>query len=85
VKVDAYPFHQFGTLRARVQTVLPGVGTDSSFRVRLELLESSLTSRGESLPLFPGLAVQADLLTARRTLLDLLLQSRAPAAQRERP
>ena len=85
VKVDAYPFHEFGTLRARVQAVLPGVGTDSSFRVRLELLESSLTSRGESLPLFPGLAVQADLLTARRTLLDLLLQSRAPAAQRGRP
>lgn len=79
VKVDAYPFHEFGTLPARVLTVLPGLGTDNSFTVRLELLETTIGTRGERLPLFPGLAVQADLLTGRRRLLDLLLESRSPA------
>lgn len=80
IKVDAYPFHEFGTLPARVLTVLPGLGTDNSFTVRLELLQTTLGS--QRLPLFPGLAVEAELLTARRRLLDLLLDSRASAAAR---
>ena len=81
IKVDAYPFHEFGTLAARVQTVLPALGTDNSFTVKLQLLDTSIGTRGERLPLFPGLAVQAELLTATRRLLDLLLESRAPAAR----
>lgn len=81
IKVDAYPFHEFGTLAARVQTVLPALGTDNSFTVKLQLLDTSIGTRGERLPLFPGLAVQAELLTAKRRLLDLLLESRAPAAR----
>lgn len=80
IKVDAYPFHEFGTLPARVLTVLPGLGTDNSFTVRLQLLETTLGARGERLPIFPGLAVQADLMTARRRLLDVLFESRAEAA-----
>ena len=81
IKVDAYPFHEFGTLAARVETVLPALGTDNSFTVRLHLLDTSIGHRGERLPLFPGLSVQADLLTARRRLIDLLLDSRAPSAR----
>ncbi len=81
IKVDAYPFQEFGTLAARVQTVLPALGTDTSFLVKLELLETTIGSRGERLPLFPGLAVNAELMTARRRLIDLLLESRAPAAR----
>ena len=81
IKVDAYPFHEFGTLAARVETVLPALGTDNSFTVRLHLLDTSIGHRGERLPLFPGLSVQAELLTARRRLIDLLLDSRAPSAR----
>lgn len=84
IKVDAYPFHEFGTLPARVLAVLPGLGTDNSFTVRLELLETHLGHRGERLPLFPGLAVRAELLTARRRLLDLILESRATATPSNR-
>ncbi|MDP2318392.1 MAG: HlyD family efflux transporter periplasmic adaptor subunit [Acidobacteriota bacterium] len=87
IKVDAYPFHQFGTLAARVQTVLPALGTGNSFTVKLQLLDTSIGTRGEALPLFPGLAVQAELLTARRRLLDLLLDSRgaSPTRPPDRP
>ena len=42
VKVEAYPFQQFGTLRGRVRTVLPGLGRDNNFIVRLELLGHAL-------------------------------------------
>ncbi len=78
IKVDAYPFHEFGTLPARVQTVLPALGRDNSFTVKLQLLRTTIGTRGEQLPLFPGLSVQAEVLTAKRRLIDVLLNSRAP-------
>jgi hypothetical protein len=76
IKVDAFPFQQFGTARARVTKVLPGPGTTSSFVVQLELLDQALTVQGTEHRLFPGLTVQADLVTGRRRLLDVLLHGR---------
>jgi HlyD family secretion protein len=73
VKVDAYPFQQFGTLRARVRTVLPGLGRDNNFTVRLELLDATFAAGGATLPLFPGLAVDAELFTSRQRLINLIL------------
>jgi len=73
VKVDAYPFQQFGTLRARVRTVLPGLGRDDHFTVRLELLDATFAAGGATLPLFPGLAVDAELFTSRQRLINLIL------------
>lgn len=79
IKVDAYPFQQFGTLPARVRTVLPGLGRDNNFTVRLDLLQSSIATRDGNLPLFPGLAVEVELLTARQRLVNLVLRSRPTA------
>lgn len=75
VKVDAYPFQEYGTLRARVRTVLPGLGRDDNFTVRLELVDSQFVSKGRTLPIFPGLAVEAELLTAQQRLIALVLRS----------
>lgn len=75
IKVDAYPFQQFGTLPARVRTVLPGLGRDNNFTVRLDLLESKIARTDGDLPLFPGLAVEAEILTARQRLINLVLAS----------
>lgn len=80
IKVDAYPFQQFGTLRARVRTLLPGLGGDENFTVRLELVETKLAGDSRELPLFPGLTVDAELLTTRQRLFHLLAGS--PAAAR---
>ena len=80
VKVDAYPFQQFGTLRARVRTVLPGLGRDDHFTVRLELLDATFAAGGATLPLFPGLAVDAELFTSRQRLINLILGPGAGAA-----
>jgi HlyD family secretion protein len=75
IKVDAYPFQQFGTVGARVRTVLPGLGRDNNFTVRLDLQQSTLSGRDAALPLFPGLTVEAELLTARQRLISLVLAS----------
>jgi hemolysin D len=74
VKVDAYPYEQFGVARARVENVLANVGKDSNFRLRLALLQDQL---GEGAWLFPGLTVQADILTRKQRLLKLLFESGA--------
>ena len=79
IKVDAYPFQQFGTLPARVRSVLPGFGSQNNFTVTLELLEAKIVTANGALPLFPGLTVEAELLTSQQRLLDLLLESGAVA------
>jgi multidrug resistance efflux pump len=79
IKIEAYPFQQFGTLRGRVRTVLPGLGRDNNFTVRLELLETRLAAGDTTLPLFPGLAVDAELFTSRQRLISMILGSRTVA------
>ena len=74
VKVEAYPYQQFGVAQARIVNVLPNVGKDSNFRVRLRLLQENL---GEGAWLFPGLNVEADILTRKQRLLKLLFESGA--------
>lgn len=73
VKVDAYPFQQFGTLPVRVRSVLPGLGRENNFTVRLELLRNTIGGV-DGLPLFPGLAVEAELMTSRQRLIQLVLK-----------
>ncbi len=74
IKVDAFPFQEFGTARARVTRVLPAVGGNGSFVVQLELLDQKLTVNGTDYNLFSGLAVHADLITGRRRMLEVLMQ-----------
>ena len=85
VKVEAFPFQQFGTARARVTRLLPAVGSNSAFIVQLDLIDEKLSANGTEYNLFPGLSVQADLITGRQRLLDVLMQgqkeSRDAAAQ----
>lgn len=76
VKVDAYPFQHYGTVPARVSAVLPSVGAGNTFTVKLQLLDTSLhPARGAEERMFPGLTVQAELITARVRVLDLLFSS----------
>jgi HlyD family secretion protein len=73
VKVDAYPFQQFGTVSAEVMRVLPS-SANTNFVIKLRLLERRLQTSGDNIFLLPGLTVKADLLTSRRRLLDVLLR-----------
>ncbi len=74
VKVDAFPYQQFGTARARVSKLVPAVGSNASFVVQLELIDQKLSVGGTDYNLFPGLSVQVDLITGKQRLLDILMR-----------
>ena len=76
IKVDAFPFQQYGTLPAEVTRVLPNVTSGNTFPVRLRLLKLTLSNGSSQVSLFPGLNVQAELTTTRQRLITLLFDSR---------
>ena len=72
IRVDAYPFQQFGTVDGEVRKVFPNAGGEESFRVTLTLLEDSIEVSGNTMPLFPGLTVEAEVLTDKHRLLSVI-------------
>lgn len=76
IKVDAYPFQQFGTVPGRVTKVFPNIGGDGKFTVNLELLKNTIKSGDLDFQLSPGLTVTADLLTRKQRLIHMLLKKK---------
>ena len=73
VKVAAYPFRQYGTVKAQVTRVFPQPDKPA-FNVRLRLDENFINVNGKPAPLEPGLEVQVDLLTERKRILELIFK-----------
>lgn len=73
VKVDAYPFQQFGTIPATVTKVYPNIGGDGQFTVYLKLFENKIDTGYMDIKLRPGLTVSADILTRKQRLIRMLL------------
>ena len=71
IKVDAYPFGQFGSVPARVRQIVP-VGKEDNFTMTLELLQNSIKADEHQIQLFPGLTVQAEVQTKNQRLFELL-------------
>lgn len=71
IKVDAYPFGQFGSVPARVRQIVP-VGNEDNFTMTLELLQDSIKADEHQIQLFPGLTVQAEVQTRNQRLFELL-------------
>ena len=73
VKVDAYPFRQFGTVPAKVASVYP-IADKPEFAVRVELEKNFIKVNKKQNPLEPGLTVQVDLLSERKRIIELLFK-----------
>jgi len=73
IKVDAYPFRQYGTVPAVVERVFP-LPDRPEFEVHLALERETIRVDGEDRQLETGLAVTADLLTSKQRILTLLLK-----------
>ena len=73
IKVDAYPFRQFGTVSAKVVRIFP-LPDKPQFSVRLQLGKSTIRVRGKDRPLEAGLTVNVDLLTEKRRLIQLIFK-----------
>jgi len=79
VKVTAYDFSIYGGLDAVVTYVSPDSVYDAErdmtyFVVHLEGGQAYLESRGEQLPISPGMVAQAEIITGRKSILDYLLK-----------
>lgn len=79
VKITAYDFTIYGGLDAEVTYVSPDSvydpeRDDTYFVVHLEGGRSYLESRGEELPISPGMVAQAEIITGRKSVLDYLLK-----------
>lgn len=73
VKVNAYPFRQFGTVKAEVVRVFPLVDKPE-FGVRLRLEQNFIQVNDKPVLLEPGLEVEVDLLTKRKRILELIFK-----------
>lgn len=74
LKIQAYPHQQFGVVPGRVENVFPNTGASENFTVEVALLQDHLVAQGDTVDLFPGLALQADIIAGKQRLLHLLLQ-----------
>ncbi len=79
VKITAYDFTIYGGLDAEVTYVSPDSVYDAErdqtyFVVHLESAQSFLESRGEQLPISPGMVAQAEIITGRKSILDYLMK-----------
>jgi multidrug efflux pump subunit AcrA (membrane-fusion protein) len=78
LKLDAFPFQDYGTLPATILSVTPDVQADTTketgYRVMLAPQRSALTVNGKTQSLRSGLALTAEIVTSRKTLLDMWLE-----------
>lgn len=72
IKVDAYPFQQFGTISAKVLQVFPNVGSNDNFTITLELYRDFIEANDREIYLFPGLSVEVEIKTRKQRLFELL-------------
>lgn len=91
VKVDSFPYTRYGTLRGEVKHVSLDAVEDQKqglvFPTRIKLLEDTLIVDGKPVRLSAGMAVNAEIKTGRRRVIDYLLsplQQYQSEAMRER-
>lgn len=79
VKVTAYDFSMYGSLRGRVQqvsadSVFDEVERQAYYTVLIETDRSYLVRAGQRLPIVPGMICDVEILTGRRSVLSYLFK-----------
>jgi len=78
VKFTAYDFAIYGSLDAKVLTISPDTQTDQEghtyYIVRLKTDKNYLGNIDNPLKIIPGMVVNADIITGKRTILDYIIQ-----------
>ena len=77
LKIDAFPYQDYGTLTGRVSNVSSDARADERFgsyyKVTIILDQEAFRVGGQSLSLLPGLTLTAGIVTERKSVLSLLL------------
>ena len=78
LKFDAFPYQDYGTVQGRITYVSPDAQTDkeagSFYKVNIAPEQAMINARGRSIPLRPGLAVTANIVTERKSILSILFE-----------
>jgi hemolysin D len=77
IKLEAFPFTRYGTLSGQVESISTDAVEDEKlglvYTARIRLKRTSLMAGSMSLPVGSGMAVTADVLTGRRSILSFLI------------
>jgi multidrug efflux pump subunit AcrA (membrane-fusion protein) len=78
LKIDAFPFQDYGIVEGTVVEVSPDAQTDkdstSFYKVMIAPRQTEISANGKSIPLRPGLALTAEVVTERKSILSLILE-----------
>jgi len=80
IKVDAYPFQQFGTLQGEVESILPAVSAEGQLKVSIKLLTDHFKAANKKMRIFAGLTVAAEIETGEQRLISMVFNSNSGAA-----
>jgi len=78
LKFDAFPFQDYGIVDGAVIEVSPDAQIDkdlgSFYKVMIAPLQTEIKAKGKSVPLRPGLALTAEIITEHKSILSLILE-----------
>ena len=78
IKVDAFNFQKFGTIKGKVREISPDAIEDKErgqlYRVMISMEEEKLHTDSGDLPVYPGMAVSAEIKTRKKRIIDFFLE-----------
>jgi HlyD family secretion protein len=78
VKVATFPFQEFGTIDGEVVKITPNATLDKDlglvYTVRVMLKKKTINVDGKEMELTPGMAVTAEIVTRKRSILTFMLE-----------
>ena len=85
VKVTAYDFSIYGSLRGKVVTISPDTVTDKNdnvyYIVKIQTNKKYLGTKAKPLKIIPGMMVNVDIVTGQKTILQYILKPILKAKQ----
>jgi len=78
VKLATFPFQEFGTIEGTVTQISPNATVDQDlgliYTARVELKRTTVLVNGQQVPLAPGMAATAELVTRQKSVLTFFIE-----------
>jgi adhesin transport system membrane fusion protein len=86
IKITAYDFSVFGSLKGRVDVIAADTTTDEEtgekfYKINVSFLEEFRDARGRNLAIIPGMEAQVDVVVGMRSVMDYVLSPLMRATQ----
>ncbi len=74
IKIKAFHQNDYGIVSGKVQQIVPNVKEKDTFSIVLSLNKQHLLKDGQEFKLFPGLKVEADIITSRNRIFTIFFR-----------